>query len=199
MCRKSSHCGIVFSVLPHWHCGAVEIQAQWQGCIMYHYFSPPLPICYDLFMPFFCCASGLCPGRRVVVGAKCYFYCKPHCNNNMRNPMKAELTTLFRPPASSGWRSKNWSTDCQKWLCNWRRGIKSVNENKEYKNMKRDWRKRKMEIEREAEQERERSGLFILSPSCTRPAHAWCYSSQGCHTGDLTNTRLVPTHVDHTQ
>lgn len=62
-----------------------------------------------LIHTFFCCAPGLYAGRGVAVGAKCYFYCKPHCNNNMRNPMKVELITVPRPPASSCWRSQNWS------------------------------------------------------------------------------------------
>lgn len=59
-------------------------------------------------------AVGLYSGRGVAVGATCYFYCKPQCNNNTSKLVKAELTTLPRPPASSSWRSQNWSRDGKK-------------------------------------------------------------------------------------
>ena len=70
-----------------------------------YFLFPTLPHLLWLIHTLFCCALGLYSGRLVVVGAECYFYCKPHCNNSMRNLMKVELATVPRPPASSGWRS----------------------------------------------------------------------------------------------
>lgn len=88
-----------------------HIKEQCDSCTKTVVFVSTLLICYDLFIAFlvFCCARGLSPGRGVVVGAKCYFCCKPYCNNNnMRNVMKVELTTVARPPASPGWRLQKW-------------------------------------------------------------------------------------------
>lgn len=101
-----------------------------------------------------------------MVGAKCYFYCKPHCSNSMRNLMKVELTTVPRPPASSCWRSQNWRR-VEKLLeealnlregrrCVSKIGNKMIVKDPQFKREK-DW-----EMEREAEQEGDRA-LSCLS------------------------------------
>lgn len=64
--------------------------------------SQAAPLCHDLFIPFYAVLRGYVQVEGVAVGAKCYFCCKPHCNNNTRNPMKVELAALPRPPASAG-------------------------------------------------------------------------------------------------
>lgn len=144
---------------------------------------------YSCTLFFFLCSEVISRSRGCG-RSKVLFLCKPHCNNNMRNPMKVELTTVPRPPASSGWGPES----CRRIeadevaLCIWENDGKTVcgEENKEMKCIQ--WRDRG-KIEREAW-----TRGMELSGVCLIRGRVHLVVSRG---GDGTNNWLGTAHLTH--